>query len=32
MNKGFVRTVSIVTAGIMVLTVVIGTIYMFIGG
>lgn len=32
MNKSFVRAVSIATAGIMVLSLVIGTMYMFIGG
>lgn len=31
MSKGFVRAVSIVTAGVMVLGLVIGMAYMFIG-
>ena len=31
MNKGFVRAVSMITAGIMVLSLVVGMVYMFIG-
>lgn len=31
MSKSFVRAVSIVTAGVMVLSIVVGMVYMFIG-